>query len=145
MDLSEPPRRAREENVIPMINVVFLLLIFFLMTAQIAPPEPFEVDPPATGSLEPSEGEFTLYVGPEGDIGFRDALGEEAALEALQLAYTEACADLGCFDVATRPMLVIRADAALEARQIPALLGKLAARDITRVQLATSEVFGDSE
>ncbi len=32
------PRRASgDENIVPMINVVFLLLIFFLMTAQIAP------------------------------------------------------------------------------------------------------------
>lgn len=28
MDFSDPPRRRREENLLPMVNVVFLLLIF---------------------------------------------------------------------------------------------------------------------
>ena len=32
------PPRTPAENVIPMINVVFLLLVFFLITARIAPP-----------------------------------------------------------------------------------------------------------
>ena len=40
------PRRPRE-SAVPMINIVFLLLIFFLMTATIAPPAPFAVTPPA--------------------------------------------------------------------------------------------------
>ena len=35
------------ESVVPMINVVFLLLIFFLMTAQITAPTPVEVTPPS--------------------------------------------------------------------------------------------------
>lgn len=46
MDFAPPKRRPRAESIVPMINVVFLLLIFFLMTAQIAPPDPFEVAPP---------------------------------------------------------------------------------------------------
>ncbi|MGR3522560.1 MAG: biopolymer transporter ExbD, partial [Paracoccus sp. (in: a-proteobacteria)] len=33
-----------------MINVVFLLLIFFLLTAQIAPAPPFDVTPPDSRS-----------------------------------------------------------------------------------------------
>ncbi|MEM1152412.1 MAG: biopolymer transporter ExbD, partial [Pseudomonadota bacterium] len=37
MRLRAPDRKRRAENYVPMINVVFLLLIFFLMTAQIAP------------------------------------------------------------------------------------------------------------
>lgn len=38
MQFDLPQRRSRPESVVPMINIVFLLLIFFLMTAQIAPP-----------------------------------------------------------------------------------------------------------
>jgi periplasmic protein TonB len=46
MDFGSPPRRPRAESVVPMINVVFLLLVFFLMTATIAPPDPFASVPP---------------------------------------------------------------------------------------------------
>ncbi|TMV56360.1 biopolymer transporter ExbD, partial [Thioclava sp. BHET1] len=30
MRFAEPPRKPRTESIVPMINVVFLLLIFFL-------------------------------------------------------------------------------------------------------------------
>ncbi len=38
----DTPRRGGD-NLLPMINVVFLLLIFFLISAEMTPPEPFEV------------------------------------------------------------------------------------------------------
>ncbi len=46
MEFPEPPRRPRAESILPMINVVFLLLIFFLMTSRLAQPDPVEVAPP---------------------------------------------------------------------------------------------------
>ncbi|UWQ74064.1 biopolymer transporter ExbD [Leisingera sp. M658] len=41
-------RRARKKclSLAPMINVVFLLLIFFLLTLQIAPRAPLSIAPP---------------------------------------------------------------------------------------------------
>ena len=38
MEFSTPRMRRAAEPALPMINVVFLLLIFFLMSAQIAAP-----------------------------------------------------------------------------------------------------------
>ncbi len=42
------PRRTRRttENVVPLINVVFLLLVFFMLTGTLAPPSPLEVELP---------------------------------------------------------------------------------------------------
>ena len=40
-----PPRNERE-NVIPLINVVFLLLIFFMIAGQMRQPEALTVSPP---------------------------------------------------------------------------------------------------
>ena len=48
MDLGPPPRRATAEPVVAMINVVFLLLCFFMMTATLVRPSPFEVAPPVS-------------------------------------------------------------------------------------------------
>ncbi|MBK5937467.1 MAG: biopolymer transporter ExbD [Halorhodospira halophila] len=45
MKLPEPPRREPEENVIPMINIVFLLLIFFMVAGTLEPHSPLSVDP----------------------------------------------------------------------------------------------------
>ena len=79
MDLSEPPKRRRTESIVPMINVVFLLLIFFLMSARIAPPDPFEVAPPRADGFEggPLDPAAALFLGAEGDVGFGAARGEE--------------------------------------------------------------------
>ena len=49
MDFSAPRRAPnRSENIIPMINVVFLLLMFFMLSAQVAPPDPFDVEVPVS-------------------------------------------------------------------------------------------------
>lgn len=76
MQIDMPPRKPRAESIIPMINVVFLLLIFFLLTAQIAPPTPFEIEPPASQSDAPAQQEGVLYVSAEGELAFDEARGE---------------------------------------------------------------------
>lgn len=76
MDLSEPPRRQRGESIVPMINVVFLLLVFFLMTSQLTAPEPFEVRPPQAATQTQAEAEPVLFVSRDGRIVFD---GEEGA------------------------------------------------------------------
>lgn len=45
-----PPIRSEKENVIPLINVVFLLLIFFMIAGQMAQPEALAVTPPDISS-----------------------------------------------------------------------------------------------
>jgi len=106
-----------------MINVVFLLLIFFLMTAQIAPPEPFEVTPPESSAEAPAEGRQILYVSAGGEMALGDLRGE---------AVFGGLGDLG-----ENEPLMIRADKALEAREIAALLPRLAAQGVRRVKLVS--------
>src|SRR6056297_178196 len=108
-----PPRRHPPQSIVPIINVVFLLLIFFLMTAEIAPPDQIEVQPPSVS--QPSgvaEGEFTLYLGADGALAFRDVTGDEAAIAALQAAKDAYCASGGCSDNVPPPV-ILRADAEL--------------------------------
>lgn len=37
-----------EERILPLINVVFLLLIFFMIAGSLAVTEPFDINPPAS-------------------------------------------------------------------------------------------------
>ena len=127
-------RRYSEDNVIPMINVVFLLLIFFLMTAQIAPPDSLDVTLPKAERAAPGDSDLTLYVGADGTLAFRDVTGDPQALDALEAAYRALCPQAAC---ATSPQLVIRADTALAVRALPPILRALAARQITDIALAT--------
>ena len=123
MNLGSPRKRPVRESVVPMINVVFLLLIFFLMTAQITPPEPFEVNPPESSAEVPADGQDILYISAEGVLALGDLRGE-AVLDGLPvLGEAEA--------------LMIRADRAVEAGQIAGLLPKLAARGVRRIKLVS--------
>lgn len=78
MDFTPPQKRKAEESIVPMINVVFLLLIFFLMTSQITPPEPFEVALPVAETLGEAESELTLHLSKDGDVQFEAFTGETA-------------------------------------------------------------------
>jgi biopolymer transport protein ExbD len=139
MRVTEPQRRKPPESIVPMINVVFLLLVFFLMTAQIAPPDPFEVAPPEmTQDGPPPEGEFTLHIGPNGELAYRGAvLDQEAAREALRAAKAAYCASQGCDAANALPPLVLRADAAAPGARLAALMPMFSALGFTEIQLVT--------
>lgn len=116
-----PPRKPRGEAIIPMINVVFLLLVFFLLTAQIAPPEPFDLTPPDSMSDLPGADRDVLYVGADGALAYDGATGADiwSRIEA-------------------RPRdepLDIRADRQVEAARIGDLLARLGAIGIGDAQL----------
>ena len=78
MKFDLPSSRQSGENIVPMINVVFLLLIFFLMTAQIVPPAPIDVTPPQSQSEETSEALQSLYIDASGNVAFDELTGDKA-------------------------------------------------------------------
>ncbi|SHE93566.1 outer membrane transport energization protein ExbD [Loktanella atrilutea] len=123
MTFDMPPRRTPPESIVPMINVVFLLLIFFLMTAQITPPEPVEVTPPVATMDDPSDGDLTLFISADGTPAYDTAQGD-AALAALFAAQPAA--------------LTIKADAAVPASTVAALLPRLAAAGFDAITLVTA-------
>jgi biopolymer transport protein ExbD len=120
MRFPEAPRRRPRETVVPMINVVFLLLIFFLMTAQIAPAPPLDLTLPEGTREQAAEAETALYIAADGTVALAGAEGDPwAALAADPPA-----------------ALTLRADAALEAAEAARILARLAALGIDEVQLA---------
>lgn len=125
MEFSLPRPRRNGEPALPMINVVFLLLIFFLMSAQIAAPPPLDVAPPRAEHSESPRTDLRLFISADGTLGLGDISGS-AALAAL--AATPGRGDA---------TLLIRADAALPAQTLAAVLARLSALGFGRVQLAT--------
>ena len=77
MHIDMPKRRPRGESIIPMINVVFLLLIFFLLTAQISPSTPFPVTPPDSSSDIRTQAQDVLYVSATGELAWNEARGDD--------------------------------------------------------------------
>ncbi len=121
MRFATPSRRRPTESIVPMINVVFLLLIFFMMTARIAPPRPFDLTPPQAESERALDRQRVLYLSKQGELAFGPLLGD-AVWPALSAA--------------GHGPLILRADLELPAPVLAKTLGRLAAVGITEVTLA---------
>lgn len=112
-------RRERHESIVPMINVVFLLLVFLLLTAEIAPAPPVEIRPPeAEVETAAPAGAWILHIAADGTAAL-GALRGAAALDA----------------VPAGAELELRADAALPAADLAAMLPRLARA--SRIRLIT--------
>lgn len=123
-DFQPPRRRSAFDSTVPMINVAFLLLAFFLMTSTLAPATPFAVAPPhAAGGLPPEPAPI-LHVSAAGETGFLDLRGE-AALDAFAAAAAAS-------ETAGR----LRIDGGAEGRAAARILRELAARGLAAVDLA---------
>lgn len=117
-------KRRMGEPVVPMINVVFLLLIFFLMSAQITSAPPFDVvTPQAAASDGRTPPERTLWIDASGRLAYDTARGD--AVWPLVAA-------------GSGP-LHIRADAQVPAARLAALLPRLAALGVTETVLITAK------
>lgn len=66
-------KREKAEPTIALINIVFLMLIFFLVAAQIAPPLDGEVKLVSTQDLESRDPPDALLVLPDGLMTYRSA------------------------------------------------------------------------
>lgn len=137
MNFSDPPRRAPADTLLPMINVVFLLLIFFLMSAQLKSPEPFDLLPPEAVDAAEARGDFALFLSAEGLPGYRDQTAD-AAIAALAAARAAHCAVTDC--IATPPRLSVRADARVAATTLAALLPRLQTLGFAQMELLTRPI-----
>ena len=120
MQFDRPQRKTRPESIVPMINVVFLLLVFFLMTAELRPAPPVEVAlPEAAGA--PADAAAGLIAAADGTLAFGDLRGEAALAAA----------------AASPAPLTLRADRDLPGADLARLRAALAALGQGRVLLVT--------
>jgi len=121
-------KRDMEDNVLPLINIVFLLLIFFMVAGVIRPKEPFPLEPPSTTHAESAEREnIFLAVAADGRLALAGkTLSTEEVVAWLQENHDEA-----------RP-LWIKADGELAAADFTALLPDLRRAGVAEVRLLTT-------
>ena len=119
----------RHERLIPMINLVFLILTFFLIAGTVRTADPLQIDPASArsaGALDPRSP--VLYVDAAGSIAFA---GERVSLDTVVGLIKSA------LDGDPDATLQIKADRAAKAEIILPLLARLQAAGITSVQLVT--------
>lgn len=105
-------RQAREEdsiNLTPLIDVVFLLLIFFMVSTTFTKETHLQVDlPEAVGAPAPQREEpLEVLINAEGGY----ALGGQSLVNNQSATLRQALVEVAGEDPANRPPLVITADA----------------------------------
>ena len=129
----QPPRPKNEdERILPLINVVFLLLIFFMLTGKLTAIDPIEVTPPRSAS----EGvidvqELVVVIGANGDLAFDGELIPQASLP-------NAVAERLGGDRAAQVWL--KADSGADSVQVIAVMEILHEAGVERLKLLTAPV-----
>ena len=105
MKLRRPPRSTHSETIITLIDVVFFLLVFFMLIGRMDATAPFEVTPPTafTGADMPAGG-ATVSVAANGALALDGTLIDGAEIDA---ALTR--------QIAQNPQLLIRINASRDA------------------------------
>ena len=128
MKLNRPVRRQHPETIIALIDVVFFLLVFFMLIGRMDATSPFEVMPAraVTGADMPAGG-ATLSIGADGELALDGtAMDRGDALERIAAMLAE------------DPALLIRVNAHRDAqlRELLPLVARieaLGARDVMLV------------
>ncbi|MCL6284965.1 biopolymer transporter ExbD [Ruegeria sp. 2012CJ41-6] len=83
MRIARPAPRTPPETIIALIDVVFFLLVFFMLIGRMDATAPFDVTPPTgtTGSDMPAGG-VTLSLSAEGALALDGVIVEMSAAEA---------------------------------------------------------------
>ena len=118
--------KEREERILPLINVVFLLLIFFLLAGQLAATDPFRVEAPRSLGGKPIGGhDLVVHVGADGRLAFDGSILDEAEfrIEVAQRATSRA--------------VRLKADGRVEARRVIAVMEILRESGVERLELLT--------
>ena len=124
--------QTQENSMIPLINVVFLMLAFFMILGQIESSEAVRLDPPDSLSLE-VQGEYaaTLLITAQQSLYLNDRPLRREQLAGEIRRLLEAAADPQSVRV------LVKADAALPATELRLVLARLRTAGLLRISLAT--------
>lgn len=141
---SNPDRPRGDHGLVPLINVVFLLLAFFMIAGQIQRADLVRVDPPVSVSQSvPAERRTEVVVDRDGTVyldgrsvpveSLADALESAVGAEADSVGVgPEQRTDLG------GSAILVKADADLEVAKLEAVLTELMRAGVSRTALATT-------
>ena len=128
-----PPRQHSKKNeddsVLPLINIVFLLLIFFMIAGRLAVNDPFRIEPPHSNSDGKTKvNETVIALGEDGRLVFEGQLIEESELEKLVIERLQSNSET---------QIQLKADANAEAVNVVEVMELLRSAGVKKLQLLT--------
>lgn len=125
-------RHDEDERILPLTNVVFLLLIFFMLVGHLSNPDAFAIRPPHSASETPANSAGLLVqINADGLIALEGEPVSPAALKSGIRDYLERHPD---------GMVRIKADGLTDASRVIAVMSVLREAGVERVHLLTVEV-----
>ena len=126
------PGHQLDDNMIPLINIVFLMLIFFMIAGQLSSSELLKIQPP-TSQQQSALQEYgaILFVSAKGPLAMDDVFLEVSALTEILKQKIAETNDIQSFK------LLVKSDAAVPAIELTDLLKQVRAAGVLKVSLAT--------
>ena len=119
---------SEDDRILPLINIVFLLLIFFMLAGRLSASDPFDVAPPESISTSDSGDEKMLVlVGPEGQLAVNGVSATAAEMFRIVREASEA----------ERALIRLKADNAAPAAKLVAVMRQLREAGVQKVRLLT--------
>ena len=122
-----------DNSVIPLINVVFLMLIFFMVAGQIQKSDPIKVTPPNSINEQRPERDpdALIIMGANGELYLNDASVQIEDVEQTLANLFENSADQEAFWVQ------VKADGELDIASLRPLFSAIRRSGLTKVSVAT--------
>jgi len=135
MKLSASKREAPDVNLTPMIDVVFLLLLFFMVSTSFIRESSLKVDlPEATGeAMAEQEKPIDIVINSDGDFVINDIVLSDNSREAISDALQQVVGDN------SNPHIIISADADTDYQNIVTAMDTAQALGYSHLTLATRQ------
>jgi biopolymer transport protein ExbD len=130
MQISDTQEKRELENLLPLVNVVFLLLIFFMVAGAFSSPELFTINPAvASNESRADQQSLTIVVNQQGELAINQNRVKAEELTDLINRYLEGNPN---------SKVQLKPDAEAEALRIVELLEILANSNLQAIHIMTS-------
>lgn len=131
---TRPARRLDDDGVLPLINLVFLLLVFFMIAGQLKQTSPFEITlPVAKSNSTQSDTPLHIHLSASGQLAINNEIVSEehlsVQLHQLQLPLSTAG-------------VILQADSRVAARRVQDVLAILEQAGLQQVHLEVQATDG---
>jgi len=126
------PRQNDDNNLISLINVVFLILVFFMLMGRITPDDILDIDSPASDSTQAVEPESVIIsIAADGRIAVDSRIITKASLGAILRRKFETGKS------ADTPGVTIKADAKIQVKRLNDTFDILRSLGVGKITLVT--------
>jgi len=133
IDLEPNPRRRPRVNLAPLIDVVFLLLVFFMLAGSFIKPQAIGLAPPTADHAARSET-------PEEPLVLSIDLDGAVRLNGLNLELSQVGSEIsGRVGNDTTRQIVVKAEASVPVQYLVAVMDEISAAGLSNIRLAASQ------